>query len=201
MIGTMTEQKQLSFFGKYKKWLIALIGIQLIPLMFLVILFGGGAIYLFMNNDSNFHPYKSYIERGFRAGHEDGIKDYVSGQNPSSSLWQNYRWETRVLKEKVVLEKEEYLLQFPESERGTKLAEMKINNIKLPLQLELEKRFKNGLDFYADYVKQRVKREDFTSDAEYQEALQDEAWKVGYEYGYHNSISGHTERAGLEMLK
>jgi hypothetical protein len=109
--------------------------------------------------------------------------------------------ETDKLKEKVALEKEEYLSQFPESERGSKLAEMKLDNIKLPLQLELDKRFKTGLDFYADYVQQRVKRESFASDEEYQKALQDEAWKVGYEHGYCNGVSDFTEESGLSMLE
>jgi hypothetical protein len=111
-----------------------------------------------------------------------------------------YYRKTNKLKEKVALEKEEYLSQFPESERGSKLAEMKLDNIKLPLQLELDKRFKTGLDFYADYVKQRVKREYFASDAEYQKALQDEAWKAGYEHGYCNGVSDFTEESGLSML-
>jgi hypothetical protein len=197
MINTMTQ----SFLVKYKKWLIALGGLYLIPRILMISVIIGASIYLYVNNDTNFHPFKSYIVSGFREGHVDGAKNHVSGQNPSSSLWQSYRWETRGLKEKVVLEKEEYLARFPESERGSKLAEMKLDNIKLPLQLELDKRFKTGLDFYADYVKQRVKRESFTSDEEYQKALQDEAWKVGYEHGYRNGISGHTEQSGLSMLR
>ena len=198
----MSNQDQLqSFFVKYKKWLIALSGLYLIPRILMISAIIGASIYLYVNNDTNFHPFKSYILSGFKAGHADGEKDEVSGQRPSSSLWDNYWWETDKLKEKVALEKEEYLSQFPESERGSKLAEMKLDNIKLLLQLELDKRFKSGLDFYADYVKQRVKRESFASDAEYQKALQDEAWKVGYEYGYRNGISGYTEQSGLSMLR
>jgi hypothetical protein len=201
MISTMMQQnKKQGFFIKYKNWFIALIGLQLIPVVFLVILFGGTAMYLFMNNDTNFHPYKSCIERGFRAGHSDGAKDEVSGQIPSSSIWQKYKHDTRKLKEKVALEKEEYLTQFPESERGVKLAEMKLNNVKLPLQLELDKRFDNGLDFYADYVKQRVKRESFTSDAEYQKALEQEAWKAGYAFGYCEGLDGHNYDSARRSL-
>ena len=191
MISTMTQQNKMQgFFIKYKKWFIALIGLQLIPVVFLVILFGGTAMYLFMNNDTNFHPYKSYIVQGVKAGHSDGAKNYVFGKHAPWTLWLNYEYNTDKLKEKVALEKEEYLAQFPESERGVKLAEMKLNNVKLPLQLELDKRFKTGLDFYADYVQQRVKRESFASDAEYQEALQVEAWKAGYAFGYNHGLDG-----------
>ena len=197
MINTMTQ----SFLVKYKKWLIALGGLYLIPRILMISVIIGASIYLYVNNDTNFHPFKSYIVSGFREGHVDGAKSHVSGQIPSRSIWQNYKNETRTLKEKVALEKEEYLSQFPESERGSKLAEMKLNNVKLPLQLELDKRFKTGLDFYADYVKQRAKRDSFASDAEYQETLQDEAWKIGYAHGYREGLAGwgyDTARRSLE---
>ena len=198
----MTEQKVAqSFFTKYKKWLIALVGIQLIPVLFLIILFGGGAVYLFINNDSNFHLYKSYIEKGYRAGHADGTEEMVKGKIPDWSLWDRYFEETDKLKEAALLEKEQYLAQFPESERGTKLVEMRTENIKLPLQLELEKRFKRGIDFYANYVKQRVNKEYFKSDEEYQEALRNEAWNAGYSYGYRTGLAGHNQKYGLSELK
>jgi hypothetical protein len=144
-----------------------------------------------MNNDINFHSYKSYIISGFKQGHSDGIENHVSGKKVPLTLWYKYECDTGRLKEKMLIEKEEYLSQFHESERGSKLAEMKLNNIKLPIQIELNKRFTDGLDFYADYVKQRIKREDFASDSEYQEALQDEAWKVGYAHGYNEGLDGN----------
>ncbi len=198
----MTEQNVIeSFFTKYKKWFIAPVGLQLVPVLFLIILFGGSAMYLFINNDSNFHPYKSYIEKGYRAGHADGEKERVRDKIPGWSLWDSYFRETDKLKEAVLLEKEQYLAQFPESEQVTKLAEMRTKNIKLPPQLELEKRFKRGIDFYADYVKQRVNKESFKSDEEYQEALKNEAWKVGYEYGYGEGFARSSERSGLLSLK
>jgi len=58
-----------------------------------------------------------------------------------------------------------------------------------------------GVDFYADYVSQRMKRESFNSDAEYQKALEKEAWKAGYEHGYYTGAGGSTERSGLYSLK
>ena len=165
MISIMSNQDQpQSFLVKYKKWLIALGSLYLIPRILMISAIIGASIYLYVNNDTNFHPFKSYILSGFKAGHADGARDEVSGQRPKSTLWDKYRWETDKLKEKVALEKKEYLSQFPESEQGSKLAEMKLDNIKLPLQLELDKRFKTGLDFYADYVQQRVKRESFVTE-------------------------------------
>jgi len=199
MISIMSNQDQpQSFFVKYKKWLITLGSLYLIPRILMISAIIAGSIYLYINNDTNYHPFKSYIISGFKAGHADGFKERA-GKSPSS-LWEKYYRKTNKLKEKVALEKEEYLSQFPESERGSKLAEMKLDNIKLPLQLELDKRFKTGLDFYADYVQQRVKRESFASDEEYQKALQDEAWKAGYEHGYCNGVSDFTEESGLSML-
>jgi len=198
MISIMSNQDQpQSFFVKYKKWLIALGGLYLIPTILMISAIIGASIYLYVNNDTNFHPFKSYILSGVREGHADGLKNYVDSSFETrlavaSSAWREYKSETRNLKEKVALEKEEYLSQFPENERGSKLAEMKLDNIKLPLQLELDKRFKSGLDFYADYVNQRVKRESFASDAEYQKALQDEAWKVGYAFGYNYGLDGES---------
>jgi hypothetical protein len=202
MINIMSNQDQLqNFLVKYKKWLIALSSLYLVPRILAISAIIGACIYIYVNNDTNFHPFKSYILSGFNAGYADGAKNHVSGQRPSSSLWSNYSWETRNLKEKVALEKEEYLSQFPESERGSKLAEMKLDNIKLPLQLELDKRFETGLDFYADYVKQRVKRESFASDEEYQKALQDEAWKVGYAHGYREGLAGYWYKIARRSLE
>jgi hypothetical protein len=61
---------------------------------------------------------------------------------------------------------------------------MHANEIRLPLQLELDKRFDHPISFYTDYVAKKVKRENYKSDTDYQKALELEAWKVGYEYGY-----------------
>ena len=199
MKNNITQEKDEGFFKKYKKWIVALVGLQLIPIILLVVLFGGGSIYLFLNNDVNFHPYKSSIIDGYRAGHSDGVKDKVGSIH--SSLWGSYRSETRKLKKKVALERKEYLAQFAPKERSSKLAEMKLDNIKLPLQQELEKRFTVGLDFYAHRVKQLVSKESFNSDKEYKEALHQEAWKAGYENGYCAGISGDSRSSGLRSLE
>ena len=282
----MTEENAIKgFFVKYKKWFIALIGVQLIPVVLLVALFGGGAIYVYMNNDTNFHAYKSDIISGYHAGHSDGRRDEVkterggfftpweryksatrslqeradlekqeylaqfaepargvelaiidvgnlklplqieldkrfkndkefytdyNAKNPEvkgseitgsvTSLWFEYKKETESFKKRVLREKQEYLAQFPASERGMKLAEMRSQNIKLPLQLELRKRFKTGLSFYADYVKKQVKREDFKSDQEYKDELESVAWKVGYSCGYRKGLQGISVRYGHETF-
>ena len=81
-------------------------------------------------------------------------------------------------------EKEEYLAQFSENERATKRADIAIQNIKFPSEMTLETRHLTAIGFYADYVDQRVKRRDYSSDAEYDNALIEEAWRVGFEYGY-----------------
>ena len=198
----MKEQNvEQNFFTKYKKWFVALIGIHLIPSILLIGGIIGVFVYNYVNNDVNFHPYKSYIISGFDAGHSDGQNNHISGQIPSWSLWQKYGHKTDDLKKKVALEKKEYLSLFPKSEQGTKLAEMKLNNIKLPLQLELEKRFTSGEDFYADYVAQRIKRDNFTSDQKYQEALKIEAWKVGYAFGYREGLTGFGYTSARRSLK
>lgn len=67
---------------------------------------------------------------------------------------------------------------------------MKRDNIKLPLELELNKRFTNALQFYTDFVEKKVKRENYESDKEYQETLKEEAWKAGYEQGYKKGLGG-----------
>lgn len=198
----MLEQNTTqSFFKKYKKWIVAIVGIQLAPTIIILSVVIGGIGYSIMSNDVNFHSYKSYIISGFKEGHSDGEKNHVMGEVPSHSIWQSYNHITTQLEEKVALEKAEYLDQFLENERGTKLAEMKLNNIKLPLQLELDKRVTSGLDFYTDHVKQRVKRESFATDTEYQEALQDEAWKVGYAHGYREGLAGYWYDSARRSLR
>jgi hypothetical protein len=202
MMNDMIEKNiTQSFFTKYKKWIVAIVGIQLVPTIIILSVVIGGIGYSIMNNDVNFHSYKSYIISGFKEGHSDGAKNHIFGTHPPWTLWLNYEYDTDKLKEKATLEKEEYLSQFPENERGSKLAEMKLNNIKLPLQQELDKRFTGGLDFYAEHVKQRVKREDFASDTKYQEALQDEAWKVGYAHGYNEGLDGTWYNSARDSLR
>ena len=198
----MKEQNTAqSFFTKYKKWFVALIGIHLIPSILLIGGFIGVIVYSYVNNDVNFHPYKSYIISGFDEGHSDGIKNHVSGKTLPSTPWTKYSSNTWRLKKQVIIEKTEHLSQFPKSEQGIKLAEMKLNNIKLPLELELEKRLTSGEDFYADYVAQRIKRNDFTSDQKYQEALKIEAWKVGYAFGYEEGLGGYNYSSARRSLK
>ena len=184
----MEEDKRDGFFVKYKKWIVALISLQLIPTILVLGTFFSIAIYLFINNDSNWHPYKSYIESGYKEGVEDGNKDRRILKEEVKYLndtpWEKYDEETTLLKKQVMIEKDEYLSSFPEAERGVKRAEMTVENIKLPLEQKLHKRFTEALDFYADYVKKQVDRSKYASEKEYQQALREEAWKRGYEYGY-----------------
>jgi hypothetical protein len=71
----MSNQDQpQSFFVKYKKWLITLSGLYLIPRILMIGAIIGVSIYLYINNDTNYHPFKSYIISGFKAGHADGAK-------------------------------------------------------------------------------------------------------------------------------
>lgn len=189
MQNKLIEQNPISsFFIRYKKWIVAAVGIQLIPALILVSVFLGIAMYLFVNNDANWHAYKSDIRRGYNAGLEDGVKSRGISNSKIDYLlatpWDKYETETIEMQEQVVKEADEYLAQFPEEERGSKRAQMKIDNVKLPLEKALEKRFKKALAFYADFVAQQIKREAFASDMEYEAALKKEAWKVGYEYGY-----------------
>lgn len=199
---TMTQEcKQQSFFEKYKKWIVALIGLQLVPVVLLLTIFGGAAIYVFINDDTNFHPYKSYIMKGFHAGYSEGLKDKIWKEAPEWTDWMRYDNETEQLQKLVLAEQKEYLSQFPKSERGIKLAEMKQQGIKLPMQQKLDKRFKTGLDFYADYVDQRVNRNSYQSEEEYNKALTDMAWKVGYAHGYIEGRAGSPESVALRSIK
>ena len=73
MISIMSNQDQpQNFLVKYKKWLIALGSLYLIPRILMISAIIGASIYLYVNNDTNFHPFKSYILSGFKAGHADG---------------------------------------------------------------------------------------------------------------------------------
>ena len=191
MIKTIEEQKPEGFFAKYKKWIIALISLHLLPSIIILSVVIGGIGYSIMNNDVNFHPYKSYIISGFKEGFGSGTKDHISfKKKPLLTLWRSYGYDTKRLKLKVLKEKDDYLAQFPESERAAKRAEMKLNNIKLPLQKELDKRFTSGLNFYADYVQKRVDRNKYANDKDYEQALQNEAWKIGYDHGYKEGRNG-----------
>ena len=208
MTGQTTEQNAIqSFYSKYKKWIHALIGINLIPTLFVIAIFLGSAIYIFINNDTNWHPYKSYIRSGYYAGYEDGWKDEhtIDPQSARTALsatpWREYEWETEILEKEVIKEKDQYLAQFPKEQRNEKLIEMKIEGKTLPLELKLKKRFKYGIDFYAALTKQLVKREAYNSEKEYQQALRDTAWKLGYSFGYYSGLSGDSYRSGLLSLK
>jgi hypothetical protein len=180
VINNMTEQQ--GFFTKYKKWIIAGASLYLIPSILAMSLIIGAIAYNILSNDTNFNPVKQHIMAGLKVGHADYEK--ISGQL-KTNLWEEYRRETNLIEGQVETEREEYLAQFSESERTDRLAEMRLNNIKLPSEAKLKKRFRRGIDFYADYVKQKVKRENYKSDEEYNEALADEAWKVGYTHGFY----------------
>ena len=188
MIDNTANQSLSNFFAKYKNWIRGFIGLHLISSVLILGAFAGVMVYLYVSNDVNFHPYKIYIVRGYHEGLNDGNKDKsnLSGESMylKSTPWYQYDQNTIKLKNKVTKEVDEYLTQFPKNERGMKRAEMKQQGIKLPQQQKYEKRFKDGPSFYADYVDQRVKRENYANEEEYQNVLRQEAWKVGYEFGY-----------------
>lgn len=199
MINTTTQQNQntgMSFFRRYKKWFLALAVWQMLMIspLFIVAGYLGYTVVstIIGSSELRAHPFKLDIIAGFKAGYEDGEKDYSFGDGRSGivTAWWSYQDETDQLEQKSIAEKEEYLAQFPESERGAKRAEMKLNNIKLPLELELKQRFTNALQFYTNLVEQKVKRENYKSDEEYQEAVEQEAFKAGYEYGYGDGYHG-----------
>lgn len=185
----MNEYKTTqNFFTKYRKWLIAAISIQLIPGILLMCTFLGVMIYQVVSSETIGHPYKSTIVKGFNQGVDDGNKDHGIGNRTIDYLiqtpWYKYREETEQIKKQTLQEKDKYLEQLPENERGAKRAEMKLDGTKLPLEEQLENRFARPLAFYADYVAKSIKREAYSSEQEYNLALKKEAWKVGYEYGY-----------------
>lgn len=177
-----------NFFTKYRKWLIAAVSIQLIPGILLMCTFLGVMIYEVVSSETRGHPYKSSIVNGFNQGVADGNKDHGVGKTTIDYLiqtpWYKYREETEQIKKQILQEKDQYLEQLPENERGVKRAEMRLDGTKLPLEKKLENRFTKPLAFYADYVANRIKREVYSSEQEYNLALKKEAWKVGYEYGY-----------------
>lgn len=177
-----------SFFTRYKKWVYALLGMQLVPGLIVLFMFMGCGIYMFANNDSNWHPYKSYIKKGYSVGLEEGRRDKGGMRDnwdyERATSWSKYREENSLLEKQAVKETDDYIAQFPESERGGKRAQMKIDKVKLPIAQKLAKRYRNPLDFYAHEVGEKVKKENFKDIKEYEKTLHEEAWKVGYEYGY-----------------
>lgn len=178
------DNKQQSLFMKYKKWIIALSSILLLPTILIICAVMGSIIYSYNSTYSN--SYNRYIVAGFKQGFNDAPSK--NKDNLISTPWSKYKTETSSIKKIASSEEKEYLLQFPESERGIKLAEMNQQGIKLPVQKQLERRFTNGLNFYADYLKERINRGNYNSDQEYQLALEKEAWKLGYAEGYRQGI-------------
>ena len=192
---TMGQQANENVFVKYKKWIIAGLSVYIVPTLILAVLFITYITYGYFGSELRSHPYQQYIYGGYNVGVQDGDKDKGSHRRWSEEYYQNksyldnipwldYKEETEVLQKAVIVEKDEYLAQFTGSERGEKLAEMRINNIKLPMQQKLDARISNVATFYTDCVEKKIKRENYKGDDEYNEALVHEAWRLGYEYGY-----------------
>ncbi len=184
-----------SIFVKYKKWITVGLGIYITPLLIIVISITIFATYSFFDSEIRRHPYSQYIYGGYNVGVDDGDRDKTLKSATFGERWDDkkyldtipwriYSSETRKLKKQVIQEKDDYLAQFPEKERREKLVEIHANKIRLPFQLELDERFDHPISFYKDYVAKKVKRKNYKSDAAYQKALELEAWKAGYEYGY-----------------
>lgn len=178
------EQKQQSFFIKYKKWIVTLSTIWLLPTILVICAVIVSTIYSY--NKTYYNSYNGHILSGFKQGFQDAPRK--DRKSLISTPWSEYETHTLYLKKTVVTEQKEYLLQFPESDRGIKLAEMRQQGIELPTQKQLKGRFTNGLDFYADYVSQQINRSNYNSDKEYNEALEKEGWKLGYAEGYREGI-------------
>ena len=188
----MTKIKQ-DFFDRNRGLIKAFIGLQFAPLILIGAGLIGISIWLYVNNDANFHQYKYLIIDGYNQGVEDGHKDkskYNSNHqiNLGETPWGKYSDETIDLKVLVKKELEEYLAKFPAEERSRKLIEKKQNNMLLPLEQELAGRFHKPVAFYADYVDKKIKRQDYDSDSAYRKALKKEAWNVGYVDGYIRGI-------------
>ena len=185
------------FFKKNKKWFIGLIGAHFIIPFIVLGTVVSVSIYVAKQEYARSKPFKFEIVNGYDDGYQDGLKDIghkdktLTALNLQNTAWYKYKSETEEIKKNATREKEEYLSRFLESERISKLAEIRLNKVQLPLQLELKQRFLKPFEFYIDYVERRVKRKLFKSDEEYNKALEEEAWKVGYYYGYHFSTAGH----------
>ena len=192
----MKKQANDNIFVKYKKWIIAGLGVYIVPTLILAVSFITYVTYGYFNSDIRSHPYQQYIYGGYNIGVEDGDKDgkgshrrwseeYYKNQSYLDDIpWLTYKEETEILQKAAIAEKDQYLAQFTGSERGEKLAEMRLNDIKLPVQKRLEERFSNVATFYMDYIEKKIKRKNYKSDDEYNQALSKEAWRLGYEYGY-----------------
>lgn len=138
--------------------------------------------------------YKKQLYAGYIQGIEVGSKDRKSSvekdsDNFSNSYlkatpWEIYKIETKKIESQIVKEKDEYMSQFPREQQGEKLAEIELKNIKMPSEKLYSNRYKKRVDFYVDYVNKKVKKKEYTSKLEYIKALRDEAWKLGFEYGY-----------------
>lgn len=189
MITNMNEQNvPQNIFIKYRKWLIAAISIHLIPGILLLCTFLGVMIHVYVSDDILWHPYRPHIQAGYEAGLKDGNKDRGLLEKRYNYIdatpWEQYQNETPHIQKQAAKERDEYLAKFPENERGAKRAEMSVQNIKLPLELEAENRFTDGIDFYTDYVAKNVIRADYANDKEHLKAMQSEGWKLAYAYGY-----------------
>jgi hypothetical protein len=191
------KQANDNIFVKYKKWIIAGLGVYIVPTLILAVSFITYVTYGYFNSDIRSHPYQQYIYGGYNIGVQDGDKDRKVNNHPDNTKeyfksreylddipWLTYKEETEILQKAAIAEKDQYLAQFTGSERGEKLAEMRLNDIKLPVQKKLEERFSNVATFYMDYIENKIKRKDYKSDDEYNQALSKEAWRLGYEYGY-----------------
>ena len=191
VMNKLNIEQQENIFTKYKKWIVAGVGLHLLPTIVCFAGIIGYGTYSYFTSEIRWHPYQRYIYGGYNIGIEDGAKDRKGTTSMDSNRsyldnipWVIYEEETRKLKKQALEEKDKYLAEIPSDKRGEKLAEMKLDNFKLPLEVELDKRFDQAIDFYTDYVAKRVKREDYKNDAKYQKALEREAWVAGYEYGY-----------------
>lgn len=213
----ITEQGSIEqFLIRYKKWFIAALGLHMIPGLIFFSTVIGIIVYGYVGSDIRWHPYKLYITSAYNAGLDEGTKDrkVPKPENNSrwdfsppedsstysylhSTLWYRYKKETDLIRSQALKKKDDYLAQFTESERGAKRAEMSAQDIKLPLELELEKRFTTALDFYTDYVAQKIKRGGYKNDEEHLKAMQSEAWNVGYEYGYARGRAGNYEYGSI----
>lgn len=196
----MTKNKE-DFFQRNKKLIIAFVGLQFAPLILVGAGLFGMAIWMYSNNDANFHPYKYLIIDGYNKGLKDGAKDKnkydsVFSVDLGDSPWTKYYSKTIDLKPLIKKELKEYLAQFPEDERSKKIFEKKQNNILLPMERKYNERFHNPVEFYTDYVAKKIKRENYDSDSAYQQAMKKEAWGVGYGDGYIKGVYSGNSTSG-----
>jgi hypothetical protein len=205
----MNKNKQndviLDFFKRYQKWFSLYFNYQIISTIIVVVIFFlAGVRYcadqniqnsIIENDSGNSHLYVSELQSGYMSGVKDGAKDYNApvreGRRNNSNFfylkgtpWAMYQKETEALEMRALAEKDEYIAQFPPEQWGEKLAEIKLKNIKMPSEKMLKNRYKKRINFYIDYVDKKIQRSSYSSEDEYIKFLQEEAWKLGYEYGY-----------------